>query len=413
MASGLPPQAPARKIAYLFSTFPHLSTTFLQREVRGLQKAGLSPLLAANRPPPAGMFHPGDADFAVETIYLNPIRLPAYIKANVRRLLRDPMRYARAVMLALKATDAFPRQRFRNLARLAGAAFLAEYLEARHVEHVHAHFAFGAAGVAFLLEALCGIPYSVSIHGSDVLLPQPLTLEKLRRARFIVSNCRYHIAYLRKRFPVLRDKRFYVVPLGISCKASPWDTVIPPGPLPPLRILNVARLDPVKGHATLINACGRLRNAGVPFVCRLVGDGPEKAAIAQMINQQGLADYIEMTGPLYEQAVARQFDWCHVMVLASESEGTPMTVIEAMAKGRPVVAPEITGLPEMVLQGETGLLYPKGNPQALAENLARLFRAPERLKEMGAAGRRRALDMYDAEQNARQLAAIFAKEVGS
>ncbi|MFZ5569577.1 MAG: glycosyltransferase [Thermodesulfobacteriota bacterium] len=402
---------PELKIAYFFSTFPHLNTTFLQREVRGLNSVGLFPLLAANRPPATGAFHPGDRDLVDGTFYLNPVRPLPYLKANLGWLVRHPRRYLRAIGLALKVTDAFPGQRFRNLARLAGAAVLAEHLRNNRVVHVHVHFAFGAAGVAMLLETLSGIPYSISIHGSDVLLPQPMTFEKLRRARFVVSNCRYHVNFLRRRFPALGRQRFFVVPLGLSVSQPPWRTVVPPAPIPPLRILNVARFDPVKGHELLLEACSRLRDLGIPFVCRLVGDGPIKTRISRLIEAHGLAGRVAMTGPLFEAEVARQFDWCHVMVLSSRSEGTPMTVIEAMAKGRAVVAPDMTGLPEMVITGETGLLYPRNDPAALADCLARLSQDPERMVEMGAAGRRHAEKRYEAATNTRILERIFREEI--
>ncbi len=401
------------KIAYFFSTFPHLGMTFLQREIRGLNSLGIFPLLAANRPPAAGDFHPHDQDLRETTFYLNPIRPWHYLSANLMWLVRRPGRYFSAVVLALKLHDRIPGQRLRNLARLAGAAVLARHLHIHQVRHVHVHFAFGAAGVAILLEALSGIPYSISVHGSDILLPQPLTREKLRRARFIISNCHHHIAFLHRRFPILRRQRFFTVPLGLNLATDPWRWVQPMAAVAPaLRILHVARFDPVKGHDLLISACRQLQNLGVPFHCRLVGAGPLWQAVHEQIRTAGLAAQMELLGPLFEEEVARQFDWCHVFVLSSRSEGTPMTVIEAMAKGRAVVAPDISGLPEMVVQGQTGLLYPPASSAALADCLARLYHEPLLLAKMGIAGRSRAEKQFNARANTNALKAIFTDEVG-
>jgi glycosyltransferase involved in cell wall biosynthesis len=148
------------------------------------------------------------------------------------------------------------------LVHLVGAAALAEHLLARQVPHVHVHFAYGAAEVALFLEALCGLPYSLSIHGSDVLLENPLIEEKLRRARFIVSNCHFHVENLRRRFPSLAQQRFYVVPGGLDLQAPPWFRSEPPGTDLPLRILHIGRLVPVKAQEVLILALASLRDQG-------------------------------------------------------------------------------------------------------------------------------------------------------
>ena len=186
----------------------------------------------------------------------------AYLRANLRALKRWPGRYARTLALALRLKDHSPWQVLKNLAHLVGAAALAEHLLARQVPHVHVHFAYGAAEVALFLEALCGLPYSLSIHGSDVLLENPLIEEKLRRARFIVSNCHFHVENLRRRFPSLAQQRFYVVPGGLDLQAPPWSKPEPPLRICPCVFCTSARLVPVKAQEVLILALARLRDQG-------------------------------------------------------------------------------------------------------------------------------------------------------
>jgi colanic acid/amylovoran biosynthesis glycosyltransferase len=398
-------------LGYFFSSFPRLSTTFLQREVRGLTTEGIPVVLFANRKPHPGDFDPQDKDLWERTFYLYPIRPLAFLTANLKLLRRRPGAYGRAVLQALQWHDGFAWQRLRNLARLTGAAVLAEQLEAKGIAHVHVHFAFGAAGVALLLHTLAGMTYSISVHGSDVLFTQPLIRQKLRRARFVVSNCRFHIDHLRQTYPELRTQRFYHLPLGIALNRAPWADACPPSPSPPLRILKVARFEPVKNHALLLQALADLKQNGIRFECRLVGDGATRGRMKALAASLGLGSQIEFTGALGEAAVAEQMQWAHVVVLSSLSEGTPMTLIEAMAKGRPVVAPDITGIPELVRHGETGLLYPRGSRPRLALCLQALACGPALVERMGSAGRRRAEELFDIARHTRELAAILEQEL--
>lgn len=399
------------KIGYLFSQFPTISTTFLQREVRGLRKLGLSPLLCANRPPAPGGFHPRDQDLLASTFYLNPVRPGRYLRAIGRRFLHAPGRFARALILAFALHERSPAQVCRNLARLAGAAVLSEYLLENNVRHLHAHFAFGAAAVAIFVEALSGIPFSLSIHGSDVLLPQPQLREKLLRARFIITNCDYHTKNLRRQYPVLHGQKFHRIRLGLDLDDPLWRPAPPPTPPPPLHLLMVARLEAVKAPELVVYACSMLKERGVPFLCRIAGDGPLKKNLVALIKEKNLADMVELIGTRYEQEISDLLAWSQVCVLSSKSEGTPMTIIEAMARGRAVVVPDITALPEMVSHGQTGFLFPAGSIVALADTLARFVDQPEMAATMGAQGRITVELNFELHHNAAQLQAVFDAEI--
>jgi colanic acid/amylovoran biosynthesis glycosyltransferase len=398
------------RLAYFFSTFPLLSETFALAQVKATQKLGLDFRLVANRRPQAGQFHPQDEEYLKKTFYLTPVQLLAYAQANLRAGGASPLTYAKAVGLALKLREGDPWQRFRNLGHLTGAAVLAAHLQAHKVEHVHVHFAYGAAEVAIFLQALTGLPYSLSIHGSDVLLPDRLLEAKLRGARFIVSNCRYHIQHLRTLYPSLVTQRFYLVPGGVELGYGLWAKSAPPQVDLPLRLLLVARLVPVKAPEILVQACALLKKQKIPFICRIVGDGPERPKLADLIRAYHLDQEVEILGFRYQEEVAQLYDWSQVVVLSSRSEGTPMTIIEAMAKARPVVAPRITAIPEMVHDGETGYLFKPGSASDLAEKLARLAADPVLRVRLGDEARRQALKKFDVMSNARNFLAILARE---
>ncbi len=399
------------RIAYYFSLFPALTTSFVQYQVRATGELGLDFILAANRKPGPGQYHPQDEDLRERTFYLTPVRPLSYLTANFKSLARSPRCYLSALKLALKLHDEYPWQVATNLAHAAGAAVLAQHLTARGVRHVHIHFAYGAAEVAIFLDALSGISYSISIHGSDVLLENTLLKEKLLRARFIVSNCDFHITRLRRLYPQLEHQRFYVVPGGLDLQTGPWSKVEPAETDMPLRILHIGRLAPVKAQEDLIDACARLRDQGRQFRCLIVGDGPRRLELEDMIKALNLQDCVELIGARFEADIVKLYEWAHVLVLSSRSEGTPMVIIEAMAKGRPVVVPDITGIPEMVVDGRTGYLFPSGDVESLAAKLTRFIEAPDSIVRMGIEGRRRAEDLFDLTRNAEMLSSIFECEL--
>ena len=397
------------RLAYLFSTFPALSTTFTQHQVRAAENMGLDAVFISNRPPAPDGFHPGDRDFYERTIYL--VRRPvwAYAAAVVKAMWHAPAGCLGGLGWALSLRDGFKWQRLTNLVHLAGAALVWDILRQKGVRRVHVHFAFGAAGIAMFLRKISGIPYSISVHGSDVLLPRPLVGAKLQHADFVVTNCEFHIDNLKNRYPFLLTVPFHVVLGGVDTKNGPWSRYTPPERDRTLRILVAARLEPVKAHDFLLKALAGLRDQGISFECRLAGDGPLKEKLSDMIQELGLSSSVHLLGSVYQDEMARLYEWCQVTVLSSLSEGTPMCYIEAMAKARAVVGPNITAIPEMIEHGLNGFLYEKENVDDLCGCLRQLAEGPDLVERMGLAGRKKAERLFDLETNVRYLAALFEK----
>ena len=208
----------------------------------------------------------------------------------------------------------------------------------------------------------------------------------MRQASFIVSNCRYFVGHLTSRFPSLASQKFYVVRGGVDMTDPCWRPTPLPTPDGALRLLNVARLAPVKAQHVLIDALAQLKNQGIPFTCRIIGEGPLRPDLENRIHRLGLSDAVHLLGARQEPEVREQYDWSQVVVLSSRSEGTPMTIIEAMAKARAVVAPRITAIPEMVADGDSGLLFTPGSAADLAGQLTRLAAAPQLLAQLSLRG---------------------------
>jgi glycosyltransferase involved in cell wall biosynthesis len=175
----------------------------------------------------------------------------------------------------------------------------------------------------------------------------------------------------------------------------------------------VGRLAPVKAQDLLIQALARVRDQGREFQCRIVGDGPRRQELQGLIASLNLQKRVQLLGDRFADEVAGLYDWSQVLVLSSRSEGTPMVIMEAMAKARPVIAPCLTALPEMVADGETGFLFRPGDAGDLAAKIAELMAQPEAIIRLGRAGRTRAEELFDLNRNSRELLAVFARELPS
>ncbi|MGL5009611.1 MAG: glycosyltransferase, partial [Paracoccaceae bacterium] len=183
----------------------------------------------------------------------------------------------------------------------------------------------------------------------------------------------------------------------------------------PGRILAVGRLVEKKGFGVLVDACAILRDRGVGFDCRIIGDGPLQEALAAQIGTLGLAAKVRLVGQMPQERLAGELGTAAVATLPcvvtpdGDRDGLPTVLLEAMGMAIPVVTTTVTGGPDIVAHGETGLLCPPNDPAALADALATLLADPFRARAMGAAARLRAERLFDLTTNVAHLAAHFAE----
>jgi glycosyltransferase involved in cell wall biosynthesis len=160
----------------------------------------------------------------------------------------------------------------------------------------------------------------------------------------------------------------------------------------------VAVFDQVKGHDILFQAIALLRDEGVAdFKCLVIGDGRERESIEGLVQKLGIVSYVEFKG--YQNNVREFMGQINILVVTSRQESFGMVAVEAMAMNIPVVAAKVGGLPEVVENEKTGLLFETGNVIQLASALRDLIANPQRRKKMGVAGRERAEKMFDIERS--------------
>jgi glycosyltransferase involved in cell wall biosynthesis/peptidoglycan/xylan/chitin deacetylase (PgdA/CDA1 family) len=401
-------------VAYVMSRFPKVSETFILTEILALERRGVRvevyPLLRERQ----AVVHPEAAAVARRAHYL-PFLSRAVLASQLHWLRRSPRAYLGAVRDVAWATRASANFLLGGLAILPKVAHAARLMQDAGVVHVHCHFANHPAVAGLVVGRLTGLPYSFTAHGSDLHVERAMLERKVAEAAFVATvsgdNRRLIVAECGGRF----GDKVHVVRAGIDTAlfAPHRNGARPPGPL---RIVCVGTLHEVKGQAHLVEACRLLVADGVDVACRLIGDGPDRRRLQRAIATAGLGGRVVLAGAATRGAVAAELAAADVLAApsvptrAGKREGIPVALMEAMSSGLAVVASDLSGIPELVRDGVSGLLVPPGDPRALAAALRALAGDPALRARLGASGRERVLAEYDVARSARELARRFGLE---
>jgi glycosyltransferase involved in cell wall biosynthesis len=398
------------KVAMLVSQYPAPSHTFIRREVAALRDLGVDIETFSIRP--GECLSDEDRSERARTFTVLPGSPAALAWPLLAALLRHPGRWFQALRASARHSLPGIGQRFRSLVYFAEGLRLAIELERRGIGHVHNHFANPAAVAGLVASRYLGIGWSVTLHGlSDFAGPStPLLRVKVEDAAFVVTATEWGRERLLATLGPRCATKLHVVRCGVQPERMPAPARSHPAPGEPLEILCVGRLAPEKGHLGLVEAVSDLLRRGVEFRLTLIGGGPEEGAIRAAVAARGLANRVELRGPQSELAVLQAMARAHVFAMSSLMEGLPVVLMEALAMELPVVAPDITGIPELVREGETGLLYPAGDWKQLAARLERLATDPEIRVRLGRAGKERVLRDFDVRNAAVPLARLLDAE---
>jgi len=395
------------EVAYLVSEYPSVSHSFIRREIHALERLGLVVHRYALRGWDAVLVDDSDRRERERTRYVLGQGMVALLLALLHTALTAPAAWLRAALLALRMSRDSDRAWPMHLIYLAEACVLRRWLARTAVTHLHAHFATNPAEVAMLLRELGGPAYSFTVHGSEFLdRPAQMGIEhKVGRARFVAAVSAYGRSQLMRWLPPPLWSRVSVVHCGLEPGYGDGAPACAPHNA---RLLCIGRLSPEKGQLLLVAAAARLQAAGRRFELVLAGDGPMRAQVQACIDAMGVGSCVRITGFLDAQRVKDEIVAARALVVPSLAEGLPVVIMEAMAHGRCVVAPYLAGIPELILPGETGWLYPAGDVDARAQALQTCLDAPhEVLQAMGAAARRRVQSRHDVDAEARRLAGQF------
>lgn len=398
------------KSAYMMSRFPKISETFILFEILEQERLGhtveVFPLLREHQP----VTHP-EAERITARAHFHPFISLPIVFANVVFLFKNPLTYCKTLFEVLGGTLGSTNFLLGALMYFPKAVRFAHEMQQLGIEHIHAHFCNHPAVVALIIHRLTGIPYSFTAHGSDLHKDKRMLDKKVAAAAFAVTVSNFNKGEMVKACgDGLRDK-IHIIRCGIDSEVFlPVEKKKGRGPL---RIICVASYEEVKGHKYLVEACRLLHERGIDFVCDLIGDGPVREQVKKQIADLNLQDKVIIHGSRKRQEVADMMRAADVKVLASvptaegKREGVPVVIMEAMATGLPVISSQLSGIPELVDDGRTGILVQPGDTNALTDALQKLYENPTLRFNMGRAGREKVLREFNMKINVEQLANLF------
>jgi len=402
------------KVAYIISRFPTLTETFVLYEILDVTRQGveveLFPLMRAR----TDVMHPEAAEW-VRRAHFHPFLSWRILRANLGFMLRKPRAYFAALWALLRGTWGSFRFFTGGIAIFPKTVYFARLMQQQGVTHVHAHFANHPAAAALVIRRLTGIPYSFTAHGSDLHRDRHMLREKVAEAAAVITISQYNHRLIVAECGESYRHKVAVIHCGVDTQklrpgAEDARTSWRDGPL---NVTCIGTLHEVKGQTHLIEACHILHQRGLDVHCHLIGGGPDRKALFARASQHGLADRISFHGWRTRAEVVELLRRADVAAAPSvpsrdgRREGIPVALMEAMACGVPVVASDLSGIPELVRHGQSGLLIPPGDTAALADAIQRLHTDRALRRRLARGARETVCRDFDLSKNAASLTSYF------
>jgi len=359
-------------VASLANQFPSPVEPYVGEEIAELRRRGICVVAGSVRRARTRQEKALAAECKPDVV-LQPLRITVLLRALLlclRRWNRISPLLGRVVFHGYEA----PLQRVKAVLHTLLGACYAVLLEGRGVDHIHVHHGYFGSWIAMTAARLLDIGFTMTLYGSDLLLHGTYLDLKLKNCTLCFTVSEYNRRYILEHYPGVDAQKVVVWRMGVQVSESVSErgNFLPVGQTTHsnFTLLAVGRLHPVKDHAFLVRACAELRTRGVNFECFIAGAGPERSRLESLIRNCGLEDRVTLLGFVPDEQMDSLYARADVVVLTSRSEGIPLALMEAMARGKIVLAPAITGIPELVIPDKTGFLY---EPGSLGDLVARLL----------------------------------------
>ena len=431
-------------VAYVMNGYPRLSETFITHEIHQLERLGMAlrlysvkrehepkvhPVVAAIRAPLSYLPKAGSLSGTTLTRWLLD-NLPAFWRAHAQLVRRHPLRWAGALGSALalawrhRGRDEGGRLRLRKVfikEFLQAGQIAADVLQRGDVAHLHGHFCHGVATITWLASRMSGLSYSFTAHAKDIYQPElnpgDLLERKMHGARFVATCTCANATVLRARHP--RPCEVHAIYHGLDTDwfAPPATPTARAAGTPPL-ILAVGRFVEKKGFDQLIEACAQLQRDGVDFACQIVGEpGPALDDIRRRIEHHALGGRVRLQGAVTQDELRTLYAQAHLFALPcqvmddGDRDGFPNVLAESMAMGVPVVTTNISGIPEMIVDGVHGLLVEPRDSAALAAALRRVLQDGALRDRLARDGRALICERFDSRRTTVALRDLFLAQM--
>lgn len=395
------------RVGYVVSRFPKTTETFILREMQAVERHGWDVSVFSIRREPNEIRQPGVDAYLGRLVTISDLSARDALAAQLRLVRRRPRVAATMWCRAVAGNARSPKFLARAVVIAWGAPALAESATAKGIRHLHAHWGTHSALLGNLIGLVAGLPYSVTLHAHDLYVDQTMLATKLAAATRVVTISEHNAELIRRQFPAVAD-RTSVVHCGVET-----GELLPVGPGAtqadgPPRLVCVAGLRGFKGHRYLLEAIAILAGRNVRVACDLVGDGPLRQELTATAGPE-----VEFHGALpVDEAldIVRRgtiFVMPSIELADGRRDGIPVALMEAMALGIPVISTTVSGIPELVIDGSTGLLVPPQDAAALAHAIESLVADPDRRAALARYARRLIEQEFDIDHSGMTMCEIF------
>ncbi len=400
----------ATRLAHMMSWFPGITKTFVLRKMIKTQQMGVRVRASPLQRERTNIVHPEAAEF-VEASVFTPVMSIAIASANVRSVLRNPVRYVSTIVTLVRTNRGSRGYLTGAVALFPKAVYLGDQMQRGGVQHLHAHFASHSAMVAWVIHRLTGFPFSFTAHGSDLHRDRHMLRQKVADATATVTISDYNRDVIIEECGPesahgVDDVHCGIEPQLFSARFRP--TAFDQG-LGSFQMACIGTLHEVNGQEYLLKACGILLNDGFDFVCHLIGDGPDREMLEDLVTELGLCQQVVFHGRPTAGDIRTVLAEVDVVVAPSvppadgRREGIPVVLMEGLGPGIPAIGSDSSGIPELVRPHKTGLLTPSHDAAAIADALLLMATDPELRKRCATAGSELVLEEFHVATNTKVL----------
>jgi glycosyltransferase involved in cell wall biosynthesis len=359
-------------------------------------------------------------DLLATTLYLDKVSALDKLLAFCRAIISKPLLMARCLKIYVTAT---PMKSFRDYQRLGyhwiEACYLAFHLNDHEPDHIHSHFISGATSINMFLSELVRIPFSFTMHAS-LIWTDPIALRsKLERCKFCMSISEFNRDYVCDTYGEYWRDKINIIHCGIPLAELNPNMEVRTRPSGAIKILAVGQLAIRKGFHVLIEAARIIRDRHLDMEWIVVGEGPERSRLEDMIDRYELHDEVKLIGAQPHESIPNFLAEAHIFSLPcvigndDTRDGIPVALMEAMAWGLPTISTRIVGLPELIDSGKNGILIEPDDPMALADAVEELASSEKTRLRIGKAAIEKIEQDFNSIRSAHQLAALFEKSVNT
>lgn len=393
-------------ILYVLSMYPKYTETFIQREITELKKQGRDVVIVSLKK---------SKEKSDNKVFYSNIFDYRILLANLYFIFKSPKTYFKMIYNTLSNLQIGSKDTFKQLYTIQKSILFAYILRKANINHVHSHFAKMATTSSYVIATLLKLNFTFTVHAFDIFERDfdGLMSLKLKESKTVVCISQYNVNYIKEHFINLAPHvKFEVIRCGMpSSEIGKKDTSFEGK----LRIVSTGSLLEKKGHYYLICAVKELINEGYDIELDIIGNGPLRKSLNTLIG--GIKE-IRLLGQLNVEEVLKKVEKSHMFILASvnshtgDRDGIPVSLMEAMAKGKIVVSTFVSGIPDLIKDNVNGFLVPERNIDALKEKILLVMREYNslRIQNMSNLAISTIEESFTIEKNVELLKKVFESE---